>query len=140
MCFNKDCARDILLYVKQNCCFKESSLGKRWGEVTFDELCKSDQCSKYGMETISYTITILLDYQLIKKGEVETKSYIDDSFKNIYINSLTSKGHEFIDNLSKDELWDKVKTAIENAGINDCSLNVYFDYIYNETQKSLNGK
>ena len=132
--FNKDCARDILLYVKQNCCFKESKFGKRWCEVSFDELCKSDQCSKYGTETISYAITTLLDYQLIKKGKIETNSNIDDGFRNIHIYDLTSKGHEFIDNLSKDELWDKVKTAIENAGINDCSLNMYFDYIYTSLQ------
>lgn len=138
MCFNKDCARDILLYVKQNCCYQESNFGKRWHEVSFDELCKSDQCSKYGMETISYTITMLLDYHLIKQSDIKCKSYIDDNFQNIHINSLTSKGHEFIDNVSSDELWDKVKLAIKEAAINDCSLDMYFKYIYNETQKSLN--
>lgn len=138
MCFNKDCARDILLYVKKNCCFKESDFGKRWYEVSFDELCKSEQFSKYEMETISYTITILLDYQLIKQGKNKYKSYIDDNFENIHINNLTSKGHEFIDNVTSEELWNKVKIAIQDAGINDCSLNVYFDYIYNETKKVLN--
>lgn len=139
MCFNKDCARDILLYVKDNCCFKESNFGKRWFEVSFDELCKSEQFSKYEIETISYTITILLDYRLIKQGNVKCKSYIDDSFENIHINSLTSKGHEFIDNVSSDELWNKVKVAIKDSGIDDCSLDMYFKYIYDETQKSLNG-
>lgn len=138
MCFNKDCARDILLYVRENCCFKESNFGKRWYEVSFDELCKLEQFSKYEMETISYTITILLDYQLIKKGDVKTNSYIDDNFKNIYINSLTSKGHEFIDNLLDDELWNRVKRAINDAGIEDCSLNMYYDYIYNIVRQKIN--
>lgn len=137
--FNKDCARDILLYVKQNCCYQESNFGKHWHEVSFDELCKSEKFSQYEIETISYAITILLDHCLIKKGDLEFNSNVDEGFKNIHINSLTSRGHEFIDNISNDELWDKVKIAIKNAGINDCSLDMYFKYIYNETQKSLNG-
>lgn len=130
----KDCAPDILLYVKQNCCFKESKFGKRWYEVSFDELCKAEQFSQYEIETISYTITMLLDYQLIKQGKIKSKSYIDNGF----INSLTSKGHEFIDNVSSEELWNKIKTAIQNTRIKDCSLNMYYDYIYNETRNILN--
>lgn len=137
--FNKDCARDILLYVKQNCCYQESNFGKRWHEVSFDELCKAEQFSEYEFETISYTIDILLDHRLIKKGKLEFNSNVDEGFKNIHINSLTSRGHEFIDNVSSDELWDKVKLAIKDSGINDCSLDMYFKYIYDETQKSLNG-
>lgn len=136
--FNKDCARDILLYVKQNCCYQESNFGKRWHEVSFDELCKAEQFSKYEFETISYTIDILLDHRLIKKGNLEFNSNVDEGFKNIHINSLTSRGHEFIDNVSSDELWDKVKLAIKDSGINDCSLDMYFDYIYNEVRKELN--
>lgn len=137
--FNKDCARDILLYVKQNCCYKESKFGKSWHEVSFDELCKAEQFSRYEHETISYAIDILLDHRLIKKGKLSLNSNIDEGLVNIHINSLTSRGHEFIDNVLSDELWDKVKIAIKNANVKDCSLDMYFKYIYNETQKSLNG-
>lgn len=68
MCFNKDCARYILLYVREHCNFRETKYGTFWHEVSVDELCESKECSKYGIECISYTINILTDYELIKQG------------------------------------------------------------------------
>ena len=137
---NKECVRDILLYVKEYCVFQQTTQGKHWHEVSFDELCKSEKCSKYGMESIFYVIDKLSEYNLINLSKIKFKSNIDSSFKNIHINSLTARGHEFIDNLSNDDVWDQVKTAINNAGINDCSLNMYFKYIYDEIEKRLNNK
>lgn len=138
MCFNKDCARNILLYVRENCAFRETKYGTFWHEVSLDELCESERCSQYGIKCISYTINTLSDYELIKLGSSKTGSKIDKYFNNVHINSLTSKGHEFIDNLLSDEVWEQVKTAIKKAEIDDCSLNLYFEYIYNEIRKRLN--
>ena len=44
---NKDCVRDILLYVKKYCGDPNSHIGKTTLDVSLDELCKSEQCSKY---------------------------------------------------------------------------------------------
>lgn len=134
---NKDCVRDILLYVKKYCGDPNSHIGKTTLDVSLDELCKSEQCSKYEIRIISYTIEQLEEYGLIKLGNNNHNSVIDKKFKNLHIHRLTPKGHEFIDNLADDEDWNKVKTAIKNAGKEDCSLNIYFEYIHNNMKEQV---
>lgn len=107
-------------------------------EVTLDELCKSEKCSKYGIETIYYTINKLNEYGLIKFGKVKYSSNIDKTFQNLHINDITPRGHEFVDNVGSDKVWQKIKTAIDNSDLEDCSFEMYYEYIYNEVRKQLN--
>lgn len=131
MNLDKDCARDVLLYVKDFCTYQETNFGKTWHEVSFDELCKSEQCGKYGLETISYTIKMLVNYNFIALSKLKFKSYIDSDFENVHIYSLTASGHEFIDNLTDNETWEKVKSLIKDSSIKECSLSIH-KIIYDE--------
>lgn len=58
-------------------------------------------------------------------------------FINYHISEITSHGHEFLDNVKSPGCWNKIKTAINNAGIEDCSLNIYFEYIYSVIREQL---
>lgn len=140
MKLNKDCVRDILIYIEEKSVYEEIGMGKkRLHIVSFDELCKSNSID-HGNDIINYALEKMEEHNLIKFNSNKNHSSIDRCFINYHISEITNKGHEFLDNVKNLEHWNKIKTAIENAGINDCSLNMYFDYIYNETQKSLNGK
>lgn len=138
MDLNKDCIRDVLLYIKKYCIYEKTNFGTKLHEVTLDELCKSEKCSKYGIETIYYTINKLNEYGLIKFGKVKYSSNIDKTFQNLHINDITPRGHEFVDNVGSDKVWQKIKTAIDNSDLEDCSFEMYYEYIYNEVRKQLN--
>lgn len=131
MNLDKDCARDVLLYVKDFCTYQETNHKKDWHEVSFNELCKSERCGKYGLETISYTIKMLVSYNFITLGKFKCKSDIDRNFENVHIDSLTASGHEFIDNLTDNETWEKVKSLIKDSSIKECSLSIH-KIIYDE--------
>lgn len=132
MKFDKDCVRDILIYLKNHIVSEKDRFNKiSLHIVSFDELCKSDEI-QYDYDIIHYAIEKMEEYKLIKLNNMKNNSYINKGFKNYHITEITSYGHEFIDNLSNDEVWNCIKMAIQRANIDECSLNLYFQYIYNE--------
>lgn len=140
MKFDKDCVRDILIYLKGHIVSEKDRFNKiSLHIVSFDELCKSDEI-QYEHDIIQYAIEKMEEYKLIKLNNMKNSSYINKGFKNYHITEITSYGHEFIDNLSNDEVWNRIKTAIENANIDECSLNMYFQYIYNEIENRFTNK
>lgn len=137
MKFNKDCVRDILIYLKSHIVSEKDRFGKiSLHIVTFNELCESDEI-QYDYDIIQYTIEKMEECKLIKLNNMKNSSYINKGFKNYHITEITFYGHEFIDNLSNDEVWNCVKKAIEKANVDECSLDVYFQYIYNEIGRRL---
>lgn len=129
---NKDCIRDILLYIEQHNILEKDNFGKdRFHIVTFDELCKSDSV-KYEDEIIYYAIQKMEESNLIKFNSLKNHSNLNRCFINYHITEITSKGHEFLDNVKNPDIWNEIKTAIKNAETEDASIDVYFKYIYNK--------
>lgn len=61
MVLNKDCVRDTLIYIEQNCIYYDDpKFGHRPHEVTFNEICKTEELSKYSQDDKYYTIQKLL--------------------------------------------------------------------------------
>ena len=141
MKFIKDCVRDILMYVEEYSIYEENNLGyKQLHIVNFDELCQADSI-KHENDIIQYALEKMEEYRLIKFTESTPKnsSVIDDGFKNYSISEITDRGHEFLDNVKNPDDWNQMKAAMENANIDDCSLNLYYEYIYDIVRKRLNG-
>ena len=131
MDINKDCARDIMLYAKKNCGYLKMNGETIAKAVTFDELCRAEEFSKYNIDEINYTIKRLEEYNFIILNDLKYNSYIDPAFKNLSIAEITKDGHEFIDNLGNDDVWNRVKEKVKASGNDDLSLRMYYDYIYN---------
>lgn len=141
MKLNKNCVRDILMYVEENSTYKESNGFKNYFTlkvITFNDLCQTEIInSKYEHDTIYYTIEKMKDYGLIKTEDDPLNSNCFEGLKNYHIESITSKGHEFLDNAKNEIVWNNVNKIIEESGLEDCSLNILFDCICNETHKFL---
>ena len=138
MKFNKDCVRDILMYIEEHSIYKNNNLGEyQLHIVHFDELCNADSI-KHENDIIYYALQKMEEYHLIKFNANQNRSNINRCFINYHISEITNNGHEFLDNVKNPECWNKIKTALANVGLEDCSLNICFDYIYNMVREQLN--
>jgi len=60
-------------------------------------------------ETIDYHAYLLQDGGYIK---ADIEQLEDDTFDTVLIHSLTWSGHELLDSIRKDQIWEKVKNRI----------------------------
>ena len=75
------------------------------------------------------------EHGLIKTGDSSYTSTEFNDFKNYHINSITPKGYSFLDNAKNEIIWNNVNKTLKESGLEDCSLNILFECVYNETQK-----
>lgn len=71
------------------------------------------------------TITVSYHYKLLKHaGLIETQDISDMEGENYAATSLTWQGHEFLDKIRNDSVWNKVKSTVQSK-----SLDLSFDVI-----------
>jgi hypothetical protein len=54
MVLNKDCFRDILKYIECHCKYENTNHGRKMHEVSFFEICNTEELSHYDDETKHY--------------------------------------------------------------------------------------
>lgn len=102
-----DCVRDVLIY-----CEKKISFGNNlcWIPHTLGMICNA--LPNYTREDVAYTLI-----QLEEAGFIE--AHIMEADQGIYainVYRLTYSGHEFIDVLKSDTVWEKLKSTIASIG------------------------
>ncbi|WP_101698533.1 DUF2513 domain-containing protein [Clostridium minihomine] len=106
MRLNPDCVRDILLYI-ENAPYREI--------ITPEEIVEN--VSGYNLDEIEYACEKLEEGNLIN---ADIKTYSDGNLA-IYISSISYNGHQFLENIRKDEIWDGVKNVASKIGTNSLS-------------------
>ena len=101
MKLNPDCVRDILLYVEdstdyhKSCCISPSSL--------------ADSLQSYPVNVVMYHLE-----QCCFSGYFS--KYSSDLEGNVTIKGLSPLGHQFIDNIRNDNIWNDVKNISGKVG------------------------
>ena len=114
MRLNHDYVRDILLFIEKDLDYKDSSNPNYRDELPFGQLLVSDKFSKYNKEELTYALELL------------TKEGFNDCAKNPYfvrgslmqadIIGLTWSGHQLLDNIRNDTVWNAVKEKSKKFG------------------------
>lgn len=121
MVLNKDCVRDILLYVEKHCVYYDDKRrGRTMYEIRFAELIDCEELKPYDYDTIHYALEHLFKDEYIE-GSISPQNAIH-TFKIAHIKGLTLKGHELLDNIKSQAVWDTVKEKSERT--EGCSLDV----------------
>ena len=107
MTLKHDCIRDILIF-----CEKELTLDSNltWVPIHLDVFCSS--LTQYSHEDIVYTLYLLDEAGYIDSHIVEA----DGGILHIIVYRLTYSGHEFLDTIKSDNVWEKIKTAVASVG------------------------
>ena len=112
MKLNHECIRDVLLYIENHCIYEENDRGyTNMHLVTNLELFNDEYLSSnYDEDTVQYTVAqLFLDNMII--GKYRTNSTIFH-MNDCDIESLSPKGHEFLDTIRDDNIWKKTKEHV----------------------------
>lgn len=107
MTLKYDCVRDILIF-----CEKELTLDSNlaWVPIHLDAFCSS--LTQHSREDIAYTL-----YLLDEAGYIDCHiTEADGGIFHIIVYRLTYSGHEFLDTIKSDNVWQKIKTTVASVG------------------------
>ena len=119
MRLNADYVRDILLYIENNLGYDEYSNNHK--EIGYGKLLCDEYFINYDKQELTYALELL-----IKSGFIDlaAKPNIHDGNINIArIIGLTWNGHELLDNIRDNTVWDAVKKkAAKYSGLSISAL------------------
>ncbi len=96
MKLNHDCVRDLLLYIEENLRYDD--------ELEINKL----QLKTYSLEELLYTTEKLVQADYLTYYPIE----VDDNYSILLVDSITYKGHQFIDTVRDNQVWDKTKKVL----------------------------
>lgn len=121
MKLNKDCVRLVLIYIEEHCVYQEDKFGDRKMHiVNLYEITQSNELSGFHEDDIRYTIVKLLEGNYIKGSFIPKNSGLN--FQIVQITQLTLRGHDLLDNIRPEPVWNKTKGILHKVG--DFSLGV----------------
>ncbi len=86
--------------------------------IEFEELPLNHKVDKFVIEGYSYDKIIYNTFLLEEAGLVEIIDTSDDDGKDFLPVKLIWKGHEFLDNIKNDNVWNSIKSLISSKGGN----------------------
>lgn len=116
MRLNADYVRDILLYIEKNLDYKnsDSSTPSIHEEISDGKLICDKSFENYDKEELAYALELL-----IKSGFIDLAarpSITDGNINNARIIGLTWNGHELLDNIRDNTVWNAVKKKAAKYG------------------------
>lgn len=121
MKLDKDCIRKVLLYIEEHCIFETDKFGKKKIHIVgLHELAESNELSEFDEDNIRYTIVKLMEGDYIKGGFIPKDSGLN--FKIVQITQLTLRGHDLLDNIKPEPVWNETKGILHKIG--DFSLGI----------------
>lgn len=97
MKLNHECVRDLLLYIEENLNYND--------ELEVNNL----KLNNYSVEELLYTSQKLAEAGYIN---CDNSIYIDDEYPIVFINSISYKGHQFLDTVRDNQVWTNTKKVL----------------------------
>ena len=119
MKLNHDCIRDVMIYIENNCIYEDDSRGNRsiHSRVFYEIIHDEKLSSRYTEDEIRYVVAQLYFEDMV----IATMTPETLNFRQFDVDSLSFKGHEFLDNIKDDTIWKKTKKFVEER-LNSASL------------------
>lgn len=107
MKLNYDCLRKLLLVLEENIVMQDDLL---YPDLRFEEVIPL--MPDYSKADIAYTTSIAIEAELIDARILNA----DDRFYGCVYFGLTYEGHQFIDNIRNNNVWNKTKGILSKIG------------------------
>lgn len=112
MKLNQDCLRAVLLYLEANCGYEEDSSKVKC--IGFRKVCNTEELQDYNHNDIIYCIEKLFEANYI--NGTCSFSAPNTGLVKADIYSLTMEGHNLIDTISNETIWNGIKEKLKTAG------------------------
>lgn len=103
MRLNHDYVRDILLFIESELEYENN----QHKELMFGKLLTHDNFTKYDKDELTYALELLIQEEYINCAKVPY--FYKGNLMSADIIGLTWKGHELLDNVRNDTVWNAVK-------------------------------
>ena len=119
MKLNHDCIIDVMIYIENNCIYEDDSRGNRsiHSRVFYEIIHDEKLSSRYTEDEIRYVVAQLYFEDMV----IATMTPETLNFRQFDVDSLSFKGHEFLDNIKDDTIWKKTKKFVGER-LNSASL------------------
>lgn len=115
MILNHDYVRDILLYIESNLNYKSGEeVPTHHKKIDHSRLLDKEQFKNHNKEELMYAIELLIQEQYLQ-CEKPAKFYNGNLYEADII-GLSWKGHELLDNVRDDNVWNAVKERARSFG------------------------
>lgn len=115
MRLDKDCIREILLLIENKCVYYEHpKLGKRLFTLSFKQIYEFEEMKEYNADDIHYTISKLFEGHYIEGYVIPPNNFLN--FSMCVINALTLRGHDLLDNIRPETVWQETKSVLKRVG------------------------
>ena len=109
MKLNHDCIRDVMIYIEENCIYEDDDRGNRSiHSRVFYEITHDKKLSSRYTEDERYVVAQLYFEDMV----IATMTPETLNFRQVEVDSLSFKGHEFLDNIKDDTVWKKAKKFV----------------------------
>lgn len=109
MKLNEECIRDILFYLEDSLVIKD---GKEFSTITLNQLQEA-LSDKYAKDDVFYSVYNLHEIHFI---EGRIKDINDMKMFFCEINNITYLGHQFLNTVRPEPIWDKTKNVVAKVG------------------------
>ncbi|WP_165000401.1 DUF2513 domain-containing protein [Anaerophilus nitritogenes] len=107
MILNYDCLRDVLLSLEKNLLINENL---SFNHIDLNQILAFDSLKDYKKEDIYYCIFNLIEINFID-GRI---TFADGGIPYIcLISNITYSGHEFLQSIKSDTIWENIKTKLK---------------------------
>lgn len=114
MKLNADYVRDILLYIEENLTYKDSLDSIYRNSLSFGLLLADDYFAKHNKEELTYALELLIKERFIDCAK--DPYFAKGTLMNADIIGLTWNGHELLDNIRDNTVWNAVKKKAAKYG------------------------
>lgn len=121
MKLNPDCVRDVLLYLESNLNYIDrADCILEHNEITFNTIAESlSQEHGYDKDSINYSIEKLLEVGFITSNTLSRGR--NNSIIYAPISDITWNGHQFLNNIRQQNIWDATKAGAKKIGATSIS-------------------
>lgn len=112
MILDISCVRDILICLETHP-FLNQELEYQYVDLPDLEQLLSSRNNDYPRSQITYTVSKLKEANFIHVSIIKTETCI----ANFLISSITFEGHQFLDTIRPDSVWEKIRAICEKTGL-----------------------
>ena len=114
MKLNADYVRDILLYIEKNLDYQEPTNPNYHNELLFGKLLADNVFDEHNKEELTYALELLIKERFIECAR--EPYFVRGSLMSADIIGLTWQGHELLDNIRDNTVWNAVKKKAAKYG------------------------
>lgn len=113
MKLNYDCVRDVLLALEESLTIDVEDDGDySYNSLLSNEIIQLDRLSKYSKKDIIYSVLKLIEVGYLN-GDIYNEG---DGLISFCVNDIKYKGHEFLQAIKSDTVWEDVKKITIKIG------------------------